>query len=561
MPLKEAPLPGPRVSPLRPYRGLVAAILVTLACLFARDLANGPRVRHFDRYHLPGFDSYVYAAMAEDPAFFTVAPWGYRVFSPWLVHVSGASVVRGFRGLSLFGLGLAGPLIFLFLRRHSSSDRLCLLVTGLFFFSPPVDEVFRSFFLAEPVGLPLLLVALLALEADRDDGPAALAFATALALGALTKEVFIVYLPGFVAVACVRFGLRRGLARTGLGALAALLVHFSLRRVWAPYPSLPGPGWPSLDQVTTAAALVLGAASDWWAPLFACGLPLAAVALALPAGRYFLTRHGPLLALTMALPFGAGIYTGGRFPADHFYVEDVPRLLIYAMPMLLALCVLALEGLGAHPPQEPSAETAGAPNRFKAATTVASALALVAALALPMTALDRYRRADLRGRTDGPFVLAFCRDSLAFARRLASDRPVVYDPVGRRFKAGKSDPRHLERMRWFLREGWGERPEYGMEEVTMEETSATVVVPILDLRELTLAVDLRAQEATGVRLAMNGLPLGELEAGPEPARQRLSIPKNALFRGDNRLTFEAFPGSACRVRLWLLNLRQAPTRQ
>ena len=92
-------------------------------------------------------------------------------------------------------------------------------------------------------GPALLLVALLALEADEDWGAAAaLAFAAALSLGALTKEVFIVYLPGFLAAGIVRFGWRRGLARTGLGALAALLVYLLLHRVWAPYRAAPGAG-------------------------------------------------------------------------------------------------------------------------------------------------------------------------------------------------------------------------------------------------------------------------------------------------------------------------------
>lgn len=536
---------------------MLAAILVTVACLLARDLANDRRVRHFDRYHLPGFDAYVYAAMAEDPAFFTVAPWGYRVLSPLLVHASGAEVVRGFRRLSLLGLGLAGPLLFLFLRRHSSSERLCLLATGLFFFSPPVDEVFRSFFLAEPLGLPLLLVALLALEAGRGPLVPALAFAAALALGALTKEVFIVYLPGLLAAACIGFGLRRGLARTGLGAVAAVYVHFCLRYVWAPYPSVGVTAVPSLGQLVAAAGRILGAASDWWAPLFACGFPLAVVGLCLPEGRRLVSRYGALLALTLALPFGAGIYTGGAFPADHFYAEDVPRLLMYALPILFALGFVALERLVSGPGPQRTAGPASSPRGFEPAVAVLSALALLAAAALPFTALDRYRRADLRGRTDGPFVLAFCRDSLAFARRLAAGRQVVYDPVGRRFKAGKSDPRHLERMRWFLREGWGERPEYGMEEAAMHASRAGVVVPVLGPRDLILTLDLRAAQPTPVRVVVNGVGAGEVVAAG-PLKQRLKVPASSLFRGDNQLTFEVPGGTSGPVRLWLLNVRASP---
>jgi len=528
-----------------------------VACLAARDLANERRVRRFDRYHLPGFDPYVYVAMAEDPAFFTVAPWGYRVLSPLLVNASGAEVVRGFRGLSLLGLGLSGPLLFLFLRRHSSSEPLCLLATGLFFFSPPVDEIFRSFFLAEPLGLPLLLIALLALEAD--DGPVvpALAFAAALALGALTKEVFVVYLPGLVIAAGVRLGFRRGLLRTGPGALAALFVHWSLRQVWAPYPPVGEIALPSLGQLMAATVRILAAAGDWWAPLFACGFPLAVVGLFLPEGRRLVSRQGALLALALALPFGAGVYTGGRFPADHFYTDDVPRLLIYAVPSLFALGLVALGRLVSGSPRHPSAAPGPTPRAFTAAVAAASAVALLLAVALPFTALDRYRRADLRGRTDGRFVLAFCRDSLAFARRLAAGRLVVYDPAGRRFQAGKIDARYLERMRWFLREGWGERPEYGMEEVVMQAGSATVVVPVLEAHDLTLAFDLRAPRPVGVRIAMNGVSLGRVTAGPAPLRLRLGVTGKSLFRGDNRLTFEVSAGSAREVSLWLLNLRRA----
>ena len=555
-------VPGARLPLLRRHRGLLAAVVVTLACLLARDLLNAQRVRHFDRYHLPGFDSYVYVAMAEDPAFFTVAPWGYRVLSPWLVHASGAEVVRGFRGLSLLGLGVSGPLLFLFLRRHSESELLCLVVTGLFFFSPPVDEIFRSFFLAEPLGLPLLLAALLALEADEDWGAAAaLAFAAAVALGALTKEVFLVYLPGFLAAGIVRFGWRRGLARTGPGALAALLVYFLLHRVWAPYEPLPGPGWPSLAQLIEACGRIAEAVSDWWGPLFACGFPLAAVAALLPEGRRLLARQGVLLALTVSLPFGAGVYTGGSFPADQFYAEDVPRLLIYALPLLLALGVVTLTRLGRAAPASPRpTERAPLPARARTALTLIAGLVALGATALPVVGLDRYRREDLRGRTDGPFTLAFCRESLAFARRLAAGRVMAYDPATRRFKWGRSDPRDMERMRWFLRKGWGERPEYGMDEVTPAGTRATIVVPVLEEGDLNLSTDLRAPEAVAVRLSMNGTPLGELVAGPEKTRQRLQVPAAALFRGDNHLTLEVPRGAADRVSLWLLNFRKVAPR-
>jgi hypothetical protein len=537
------------------HRWLVAAFLLTVACLAARDAANATRVRRFDRHHLPGFDPYVYVAMAEDPAFFTVAPWGYRILSPHLVHLLWpADEVRGFRWLSLLGLGLTGPLLFLWLRRLGSSEPWSLLATGLFFFSPPVDEVFRNFFLAEPVALPLLLLALLALESEDGSVRPACVFAAALALGALAKDVVIVLLPGLLAASTLGQGVRAGLARTAPGALVALAVHWGLRHVWAPYPPLGAP--PSLQQMASAGARVLAAAGDWWAPLFACGLPLALVGLLVPRGRPLARRYALLLLLTLALPFAAAVYTGGPTPAEHFYTDDVPRLLAYALPVLFALALSALARPPASPaPPEPIEE--GLPRPARSVFAGGSALLAVAAMALPLTILDPYRRADLRGRTDGPFVLAFCRDSLAMARRLAADRPVIYEPVGRRFRSGRSDPRHMERMRWFLREGWGERPEYGMEEVAMQAPSAAVVLPVLEPRDLVLALELRAPRRVAVGVLVNGRRLGEVSAEPTAVRQRLIVPGTALIRGDNRLTLEVAEPSALPVTLWVLNLRAA----
>ena len=78
-------------------------------------LAQDPHLRH-DRFTLPAFDAYAYLAMAEHPPVFTVAPWGYRVLTPWLVHLLPVdNVARGFRYVTLSSLTLAGGLLFLFL--------------------------------------------------------------------------------------------------------------------------------------------------------------------------------------------------------------------------------------------------------------------------------------------------------------------------------------------------------------------------------------------------------------------------------------------------------------
>jgi hypothetical protein len=158
-------------------------------------------------------------------------------------------------------------------------------------------------------------------------------------------------------------------------------------------------------------------------------------------------------------------------------------------------------------------------------------------------------------------VLAFCRDSLAFARRLAASRPVMYEPAARRYQAGRSDPRHMERMRWFLREGFGARPEYGMDEVALLASPAAVVLPVLDPRDLVIGLELSAPAPTPVRVSVNGRPLGQVSASPDPARERLTAEAAALFRGDNRLSFEIDRDSLAGVTLRVLNVRAAEPRQ
>jgi hypothetical protein len=265
------------------------------------------------------------------------------------------------------------------------------------------------------------------------------------------------------------------------------------------------------------------------------------------------------LGLALALPFGAAIYTDGPFPSHQFYAEDVPRLLAYALPVLLALAVVPLRELRpAWLRPAAGGETDGPnPRSARFAITAASVGLAVVAVAVPLVVLDRYRRTDLRGRTDGPWVLSFCRESLAFARRLDEGKPLAYEPTRRRYKPGRSDPRHMERMRWYLREGWGKWPEYDMEVAQMQAPRAGVVLPVLEPREVTLGLDLRADRPVAVRVEVNGHAVGTVEARPDPSRPRLNLPAATLFRGDNRLTFTVLDPNAPLVGLWVLNLRAA----
>jgi len=224
----------------------------------------------------------------------------------------------------------------------------------------------------------------------------------------------------------------------------------------------------------------------------------------------------------------------------------VARLLLYAFPVLLPLALngLGLLGAAASEPPHPGGRR----------TQWLLGMAAVALALAPAGLLDRYRRADLRGPRDGQRVLAFCRQSLAVARRLERDKPVDYQVRERRYYVGRSYAHYLEHMRWFLLAGWGPAPHYGTEAVEMREPRASFVLPCYEPKPLQLVLDLGAARETAVRVEVNGRDVGGMTASAPPSRERFLVPQDALFRGDNEVTLVAAqPGS--RVSLELVRVR------
>jgi hypothetical protein len=520
--------------------------LLAFAIAAAAASVQDPRIR-YDRFQLPAFDAYVYVAMAERPAFFTVAPWGYRVLTPWLVDaLPMPNVIRGFRRVTLGALSLAGAALFLFLRRLGHGAAPSLLAVAVFGFSPPVAEAVRDPFLAEPLAVLLLVLFLLAVESGA--GLAVLALLGVL--GALAKELLLVLLPLAYVAAEPRAGRGRALARTALVMLPALVATALLRMWWT--PQLAGaPGVPALSDATAALATLAGSWRDWWAPVLLGGLtPAAALGALRGSARPLLRRYGWLVVVLVVLPLAAGVYTGDG-AASSFFALDVPRLLLYALPLLLAFALIALDRIWPHktPPPPPLHPGAG---------TRAVAAAAAAALAVaPLWALDRYRRVDLRGARDGPLVLALSRESLRTAARLEGGRAVSYEPARQRYVWGKSDPGGLGRMRWYLRDGWGGQAHYGTGPVVMHDREATLLVPCLRPRDVEIVLEAWAPTPTRLAAFVNGRPVGSFVPGPGGAAVALLVPAGAFVRGDNLLTLAA-PAAAAGVRLERAELRPAP---
>jgi hypothetical protein len=512
--------------------GIAAACIAFQAWLQRDDLVR------YDQQVLPAFDAYVYMAMADHPGVFTVGPWGYRLATPALVHALPLPTATGFAVVTFSALVLSGGLLFLFLRRLGYAETPALICVAAFGLSPPIAASAGYVFLVDPLTLLLQLVLLVVLESGAGLGTLALVFA----LGALTKEVFLLYLP---VVFFARWD-RDGPARAALKLFAATAAAFAATasvHAWTPYLVARSAGLPDADTFWLAVYRILAGWRPWLGPALLWGiLPLAVLGGWSARSRLFLRRYGFLIALTLALPFAASVYTDDRRTVP-FFAEDVPRLLLFAVPLLLPL---ALNAFGRF---RPAPASDGVPAWPRAAEAAAALVALGVVLA-PLWLLDPYRRVDLRGPRDGRLLLALCRESVAFAQRFDRGKPIAYSPEGRRFSPDRSDPHLLERMRWYLRDGWGRMPHYEMGPVVMTGREASVLLPCLRPAEWEIVLTMSAAQAGLLRVEVNGRAIGEIRPEVEPVKARLRVPADVLFRGDNvlRLVADGVEAPAARLR-------------
>jgi hypothetical protein len=484
--------------------------------------------------------------MAERPAVFTVAPWGYRVLVPSLVHAMGfRNVVRGFKIVSFAAMVAAGGLVFLFLRHRGATDVAAVVGTALFALSPPAARAVETPFFQEPVAILLILALLLGIETGAGWGTLALLSA----LVTLTKDGAIV-LTLVPAVLLARWRTDRAGALAGALAMAApaLLFGPTLRWWWTPaIPRITAErnlelvrvAWETLQRVwmpTAQAALVGGL------------VPLALVGAGQAKAREHLRRYGISLVMLIGLAFLGWLNVPSREPVPLFG-DNFERLLIYAVPLLLPLALAALDrwwpSLGA--PLVP-----GPPGR----QLVPAVLAL-AALVLPIVLVDRYRRVDLQASRDGPLVLALCRETWRMATRLAGGDEIVLDPESSRFTFSDAEGASPTRMRWFLREGWGDGAHYDAGPVLMRAPAATVLLPVRSPAELEVRLRMTSPSPLALALGVNGHAVGAWRVGPEAAEQAFLIPARYLVRGDNLVTVTS-PEGTLGARLLEIRYRQKP---
>lgn len=525
---------------------LLALLLSAGALAYQRDRQ---RVG-YTRYDLPTYDAFVYVTMAEEPAFFTAAPWGYRVLLPLLVHqVPPRQRLAAFKNLSYWSLVCAGGLLFLFLVRLGHSRTLSLVGVLAFCLSSPVRLALATPMFGEALAVALLAAALLAVAAR---APLAVV-AGLLAAGVLVKELFLLLPPLVLLARLPREGLPRAARAALLAAAPVWATHLLLRAWWTPGLRVPHAPFDLELLRVGLDALAARPEPTVRALLLAGVLPLAVLGAARREARPYLAVFGYLALASVALSLLAWVNVPSPVPVPLFGA-NTERILIYALPLLIPLALVAIaRALGLRPPR-PRAERAA---RSRAALLLGAA-ACCGCLALPFLALDRYRRLPLHGSRDGPLVMAFCRESLRVARSLERGEQVLLEPGAQSFSWGVDDPGRLYRMRWFLRDGWGPLPHYARGDALTREPRATLVLPCLRPRALSVTLALASSRPATLRVYAGSRLLGSARSGPETVRSTLRVPGEALFRGDNLLTLVAAAGEPVGVRLESYELGAAP---
>jgi hypothetical protein len=112
-------------------------------------------------------------------------------------------------------------------------------------------------------------------------------------------------------------------------------------------------------------------------------------------------------------------------------------------------------------------------------------------------------------------------------------------------------------MRWFLREGWGPDPYYGVAEVFMEADRASLLLPCYTPQDLDFALHMSAAAPTTMRVEVNGRVMGQVALDTEARKLVVPVPAEALFRGDNIVTFVVPDAAASRPRLYQVSISRS----
>jgi len=501
--------------------------------LLAYGLSIGPK---YDRYVLPAFDGHAYAVMAEAPRFFTLAPWGYRILEPWIVHLLPApSAAVGFYWLNL--ALMAGTVFALdrWLRRLGFSPVAAALASAAFAISPPVRLLLDYQVLVDPLALLLMVLILHELQ-----DPDPLALSALLAAAALTKEtglLWITLLPLYL----VRGGrLARGLFDSAAVAAPALALALLLRFSWGA-PDPPPYSFPVLE--VTVGRMV------------ASGVALASAAmlsgLVLPAFVGIFRESSPILRVQGVTLW---IFTFGLILSNPYLYSaaDLPRLSVFAWPPLLPL---ALSGLGFKRVPPPP----GPPRNERLRASV-SALTLVVCLAA-VAATDPYQRARFPAPPSAVVLAGRVRESLKTATSLERGEVLTFDARSGKFAVPIRESFNLteaRRHRWFLLAGFGPGAAFASGPPQFQG-EARLLLPLLVPRNVEVSLEFDGPGGAGVVVSVAGREAASVPTGP--GGRVFRVPAANLVRGDNILWLRGPKGVGIRLLRFEARVEKTRTRR
>jgi len=507
-------------------------VAVPALLVLTYGLSVGPR---FDRFVLPAFDGHVYAAMAESPRVFTLAPWGYRILEPWIVHILPApSAAAGFFWLNLGLLAATVCVLFAWLTRLGFSHAAAALSTSAFALSPPLRGIMDYQVLVDP--LALLLAALVLHESVK---PRVLVLIALFSAIAISKEAGLSFLVVTPLAFIPRHGWKRGAALTGLVVAPALALTLILRMSWGnPAPSEPFSILNTLmERINSSAPSVAAAAT-------LSGLTLLAFIGLFRETSTALRIQGLVLWFLTFLLLLSNPYQYSAF--------DLPRLSVYAWPALLPL---ALSGLGFKRSLQDSLEL----GRNSTRAVAGSGLVLLVVLGA-VASTDSYDRAPFEPSPDPVAMLGRLRESLKAAQVLEEGGALSFDAESGRFAMPVTERFNLteaRQQRWFLYRGFGPDAAFGSGTPAFEG-QAEILAPLFSAQPTRLTIAFDGAPDKRVNVSVGGVSVGWALA--DQTAVELILPKAALVRGDNIMRLDGPEGVPIQLRSFSLRLATASRR-
>ena len=262
-----------------------------------------------------------------------------------------------------------------------------------------------------------------------------------------------------------------------------------------------------------------GPGASGGAPILLAGLTsLAALGALRAAARPLLRRYGYLLVVAFAAPLAAATYTGEGGPG-HFFAADVPRLLIYALPVLIALALVAVDRVWPH------RGSPGAEVRPPASVRVMAALGAARGGGPPVRSPSIVIGAPTSAgpATDRTSWPSSARASAPPAGSSAA-RPSPSTPRSSASPGGSPTPASWTACAGSCAEG-GAAAHYGTGEIMMQEGAGDADRSLLPAAGAGPGARDRASRGTRLTVAVNGRPVGET---PPRRPRRHEAPRGGL---------------------------------